>query len=226
MHKPILTLTGLVVALLVFCIPAFADQVTVFTQPLAASLPPIESVTLPTELQVGLALCVGCGLDPLASSILIGPFGPIIAQPVSEVFTVGPSNPAFGPIVQAIQNGKQPTQPPPFYALFPFVIASDAQGNSEFLENGYGVGIDFGVLPTGTVQSISIVVPEISKFEIAPGDDWVAVGPDGKQVYVSWVANGTNIAPEPGTLVSLACGLGLLFFISNMNRAKRAGRVA
>jgi hypothetical protein len=191
----------------------------VFTQPLAASLPPIESVTLPNALEVGLALCVGCGLDPLASPILIGPFGPVTAEPVSEVFTVGPSNPAFAPIVQAIQNGKPPTQPPPFWALYPFVIASDAQGNSEVVENGYGVGIDFKVLPTGTVQSLSIVVPEISKFEIAPsGDDWVAVGPDGKQVYVSWVANGVNIAPEPDTLVLLACGLALLFFISKMNR--------
>jgi hypothetical protein len=138
---------------------------------------------------------------------------------VSEVFTIGPSNPAFAPIVQAIQNGKQPTPPPPFFALFPFVIASDAHGNSEVIANGYGVGIDFGVLPTGTVQSLSIIVPEISKFEIAPtGDDWVAVGPDGKQVYVSWVANGVNIAPEPNTLVLLACGLALLFFISHTNR--------
>lgn len=192
---------------LTFLKPAFADEVTLFTQPLADFGQPIESFNVPTALFVGLALCLGCSTNPVVGED-IGPFGPITTQPVSETFTVGPSNPAFAPIVEALQ-GPPPTQPP-FLEFVPYVHALDANGNGEYLENGYGVGT-VRVEASGTVQSLSIVVPEISKFEFLPTPDvWVAIGPNGKQVYVSWVAQGVNIAPEPSALALLACGLSLL----------------
>jgi hypothetical protein len=193
---------------LIFSVPTLADQVTLFTQPLADFGQPIESFNVPTTLDVGLALCLACSLNPVVGGMDIGPFGPITAQPVSETFTVGPSNPAFAAIVQALQ-GPPPTHPP-FFEFVPFVEAFDANGNSEFLQNGYGVGT-VRVSPNGTIQSLSIVVPEISKFEFIPSADiWVAVGPDGKQVNVSWVAQGVNIAAEPSAFVLLVCEMGLV----------------
>ena len=184
---------------LVFVTPALADEVTLFTQPLADTL--INS-NLPTTLDVGLALCLACSLNPVVGGTDIGPFGPITAQPVSETFTVGPSNPAFAAIVQVLQ-GPPPTHPP-FFEFVPFALAFDANGDSQVLQNSYGVGT-VRVSPNGTVQSLSIVVPEISKFEFIPSADiWVAIGPDGKQVSVSWIAQGINIAPEPSAIALLA----------------------
>ena len=192
---------------LIFSSHTFADEVTLFTQPLANSL--IDG-KVPTNLFVGLALCDGCSLNPVVGSVGIGPFGPITAQPVSETFTVGPSNPAFAPIVTALQ-GPFPTQPP-FLEFVPYVNALNADGQSQFLQNGFGVGV-VRVVSTGTIQSLSIMVPEISKFEEVSGGPgnplWVAIGPNGKQVIVSWEAQGRNL-PEPSPLVLLACGISFV----------------
>jgi hypothetical protein len=193
---------------LIFSEHAFADEVTLFSQPLADTL---INGQVPTSLSVGLALCLGCSLNPLAASVDIGPFGPITAQDGSETFTVGPSNPAFAPIVAALQ-GPSPTQPP-FLEFVPYVNPLNVDGQSQFLDNGYGVGT-VKVLSTGTIQSLSIQVPKISKFEEVSGGPgnplWVAIGPNGKQVYVSWEAQGHNLVPEPSPVVLLGCGMSFV----------------
>ena len=205
---------------LIFSAPAFADEVNLFTQPLSNFL---INGNVPSAIEVGLALCVGCALNPLAGGIVIGPFGPITAQPVSETFTVGPSNPAFAPIVQALR-GQPPTPPPPFFGFVPFVLAFE-NGNAQVLENGYGVGApgeEVRVRPIGTIESLSIEVPEISKFEIEfGGNEWVAVGPDGKQVYASWEAEGVNLVPEPSAFALLACGISFVAGLLALAKLRR-----
>jgi hypothetical protein len=123
--------------------------------------------------------------------------------------------------VAALQ-GPSPTQLP-FLEFVPYVNALNADGQSQFLDNGYGVGT-VKVLSTGTIQSLSIRVPEISKFEEVSGGPgnplWVAIGPNGKQVYVSWEAQGRNLVPEPSPLVLLACGIS---FVTVLLALKKLG---
>jgi hypothetical protein len=68
MHSPIRAAIFTSVFALVFLTPTLADQVILFTQPLADNLQPIGTLnTVPTALDVGLSLCLGCSLDPLTS---------------------------------------------------------------------------------------------------------------------------------------------------------------
>ncbi len=187
----------LVVIVILSAVGARADEVTLYSQPIAFDLP------APTgQLFFVLDLCKGpvaqCVLSPLATFVSTG----------TATFTA--SNPNFQTFVAYLTN----RNPDPFEYVYPF-FAYEGNGAQLITVGNFYFG-HFDNYPGGPVTPSN---PVVEKLEIR-GDPvagfleqsgvWSARKPDGSEAFVNYNIKGSNLVPEPSTILLLAFGLVVL----------------
>jgi hypothetical protein len=176
---------------------AGADEVTLYSQPIAFDLP------APTgQLFFVLDLCKGpvpqCVLSPLATFVSTG----------TASFTA--SNPNFQTFVAYLTNHN----PDPFEYVYPFFAY---EGNSaQLITVGNFYFGHFDNYPGGPVTPSNPVV-ELLEIRVDPitgileqSGVWSARKPDGSEAFVNYSIKGSNLVPEPSTILLLAFGLAVL----------------
>ena len=174
-----------------------ADEVTLYTQPIAFDLP------APTgQLFFVLDLCKGtpdqCILSPLATFVSTG----------SATFTAG--DPNFQTFVAYLTN----LNPDPFEYVYPF-FAYEGNGAQLITVGNFYAG-HFDNYPGGPVtpsnplvQEVVISVDPIAGFQQQNGV-WSARTPNGSEANVNYGIEGLRLVPEPPTLLLVALGLAIL----------------
>src|SRR5882724_717554 len=171
-----------------------ADEVTLYSQPLAFDLPAPTS-----QLFFVLDLCKGtpaqCVLSPLATFVSTG----------SATFTA--SDPNFHTFVAYLTT----LNPDPLEYVYPF-FAYEGNGAQLITGGNFYFG-HFNNYPGGPVtphkplvEKLEIRVDPISGFSEQSGV-WSARKPDGSEAFVNYNIEGLRLVPEPSTVLLVVLGL-------------------
>jgi hypothetical protein len=186
------------IVILLFCAAATrADEVTLYSQPIAFDLP------APTgQLFFVLDLCKGsvaqCVLSPLATFVSTG----------SATFTA--SDPNFHTFIAYLTN----LNPDPFEYVYPF-FAYEGNGSQLITVGNFFAG-HFDNYPGGPVTPSNPAVKQV-EIEVDPiaaileqSGVWSARKPDGSEAFVNYTIEGARLVPEPSTIFLLASGLAVV----------------